>query len=136
MMQKLLEHLWNTIAKANQTDLKLKSSKVMSAKVMIIPLTDELLRKIQYKYILYKINMKPYEYSHGNTKFEFDLSNYAKNVDLKWVTDVDTSKLYLRRLKAKIVKVNIDKLKTVSADLSKLSNLVDNDVNKKLYMIN
>ena len=136
MTQKLLEHLWNTIAKANQTDLKLKSNKVMSAKVMIIPLTDELLRKIQYKYILYKINMKPYEYSHGNTKFEFDLSNYAKNVDLKWVTDVDTSKLYLRRLKAKIVKVNIDKLKTVSADLSKLSNLVDNDVNKKLYMMN
>ena len=116
MMQKLLEHLWNTIAKAKQTDLKLKSNKVMSAKVMIIPLTDELLRKIQYKYILYKINMKPYEYSHGNTKFKFDLSNYAKNVDLKWVTDVDTSKLYLRRLKAKIVKVNIDKLKTVSTD--------------------
>ena len=84
--------------------------------------------------------MKPYEYSRGNTKFEFDLSDYAKNVDLKWVTDVDTSnlaaKLYLRRLKAKIVKVNIDKLKTVSADLSKLSNLVDNDVNKKLYMMN
>ena len=56
-----------------------------------------------------------------------------KKVDLKWATDVDTSnlaaKLYLRRLKAKIVKVNIDKLKTVSADLSKLSNLVDNDVN-------
>ena len=36
---------------------------------------------------------KPYEPFEGNVKFELDLSSYARNVELKNVTGVDTSKL-------------------------------------------
>ena len=40
-------------------------------------------------------------------------------------------------LKAEVDKVDVDKLKTVPVDLSKLSNTVNNDVvQKKLFIIN
>ena len=63
------------------------------------------------------------------------MSNYATKVDLKNATEVDTSKLAansdLASLKAEIDKIDVDKLKTVPADLSKLSNVVNLGVIKK-----
>ena len=68
-----------------------------------------------------------------------DSSNYATKADLKNATGIDTSKLALKsnlaRLKAEADKIDVNKLKTVSVDLSKLSNVVNNVV-KKLCMIN
>ena len=67
-----------------------------------------------------------------------DSSNYATKADLKNATGIDTSKLALKsnlaRLKAEADKIDVNKLKTVSVDLSKLSNV--NNVVKKLCMIN
>ena len=39
-------------------------------------------------------------------------------------------------LKTEVDKLDIDKLVPVPTDLSKLSNVVENDVVKKMYMIN
>ena len=70
-------------------------------------------------------------------KVELDLSNYSTKADLKGATGADTSilaaKSDLASLKAEVDKINIDKLKTVPGDLSKLSNLVDNVVKKTVY---
>ena len=41
------------------------------------------------------------------------------------------SKIYLHGLKTKVDKIDVDKLETVPADLSKLSNVVNNNVVKK-----
>ena len=64
------------------------------------------------------------------------MSNYATKADLKNVTGTDTSKLAaksdLANLKAETDKLDIDKLVPVSVDLSKLSDVVKNDVVKKL----
>ena len=69
-----------------------------------------------------------------------NLSNYATKLDLKNVTGAHISKLAVKSdlaiLKAEIDKVDVDNLKTVSVDLSKLSIVVNNDVVKKLCMIN
>ena len=63
------------------------------------------------------------------------MSNYATKADLKNATVVDTSKLAAKSdlvsLKAEVDKIDVDKLKTVPVDLSKLSNVADNDVVKK-----
>ena len=68
------------------------------------------------------------------------MSDYATKSYLKNATGVDTSeftrKVDLANLKSDIDDLDIDKLKTVPADLSKLSNVVKNDVFKKLCMIN
>ena len=70
-----------------------------------------------------------------NINVKFDLSNYATKTDLKKATGIDTSKLALKSnlvsLKARIDKVDLGKLKTVPVDLSKLSNVVNNDLVKK-----
>ena len=64
-----------------------------------------------------------------------DLSNYATKTDLKNVTHVDTSgfalKTNLASLKPEVDKLDIDKLAPVPDDLSKLSDVVKNDVVKK-----
>ena len=64
-----------------------------------------------------------------------DLSNYATKTDLKNVTHVDTSsfalKTNLANLKTEVDKLDIDKLAPVPVDLSKLSDVVKNDVVKK-----
>ena len=69
-----------------------------------------------------------------------DLSTYVTKTDLKNATAVDTSKLVakpdLPSLKANVDKIDVDKLNTVPVDLSKLSSVVNNDVAKKMYMIN
>ena len=65
-------------------------------------------------------------------KIELDLSNYATKSEVK--KSVDTSqfakRVDLSSLKSEIDKLDIDKLKPVPTDLSKLSNVVDNDVIK------
>ena len=64
-----------------------------------------------------------------------DLSNYATKTGLKNVTHVDTSgfalKTNLASLKPEVDKLDIDKLPPVPDDLSKLSDVVKNDVVKK-----
>ena len=64
-----------------------------------------------------------------------DLSNYATKTGLKNVTHVDTSgfalKTNLASLKPEVDKLDIDKLAPVPDDLSKLSDVVKNDVVKK-----
>ena len=63
-----------------------------------------------------------------------NLSNYATKADLKLATGLDTSSLVSQTdsacLKTKIYNLDVDKLKTVPADLSKLINVVNNDVVK------
>ena len=72
--------------------------------------------------------------SSNNIKVELDLANYATKDDVKNITHVDVSsyaaKTNLAALKTKVDKIDIDKLKTVPADLAKLSNVVKNDVVK------
>ena len=76
----------------------------------------------------------PYRGSGKNIKVEVDLSSYATKTDLKNVTHADASsfasKANLANLKTEVYKIDVDKLKTVSADLAKLSNVVKNDVVK------
>ena len=83
---------------------------------------------------------KPCESFGGDINVKVDLSNYATKADLKNATGIDTSKLALKltfvSLKAEIDKIDADKLKTVPVDLSKLSNVLNNGVVKKLCMIN
>ena len=97
----------------------------------------------------------------GSMKFELDFSNYATKAVLKTATGVDTSKfakkvdlanlksntdkldIYklknvlnkLNNLKSKLDNLDVDKLVPVPVDLSKLSNVVKNDVVKKMYIL-
>ena len=67
-------------------------------------------------------------------KVELDLSNYATKADLKETTGVVTLNLATSAtLKAEADKMDIDKLKTVPADLIKVRNVVDNDVKITVY---
>ena len=96
-------------------------------------------------------------------KIELDLSNYATKAGLKNATGVDTSKfakkidlvnlksnvdkcrldidklknvlISLSNLKSKVDKLDVDKLVPVPVDLSKLSDVVKNDVVKKMYIM-
>ena len=78
---------------------------------------------------------KPFRNFGGNINVKVDLSNYATKTDLKNVTHVDTSsfalKTNLANLKTEVDKLDIDKLAPVPVDLSKLSDVVKNDVVKK-----
>ena len=77
----------------------------------------------------------PYKSSSNNIKVELDLSNYATKDDVKNITHVDVSsyatKTNLVALKTEVDKIDVDKLKTVPDDLTKLSNVVKNEVVKK-----
>ena len=77
----------------------------------------------------------PYNNSSKNIKVELDLSNYATKDNVKNITYVDVSnyasKTNLAALKTEADKIDTEKLKTVPADLAKLSNVVKNDVVKK-----
>ena len=69
-----------------------------------------------------------------------DLSNHARKTDQKNITHVDTSSFVLKTnlasLKPEVDKIDIDKLVSVSVDMSKLSDIVKNEVAKKLCMVN
>ena len=73
----------------------------------------------------------PYGSSSKNIKVELDLSNFATKDDDKNITHVDVSsyasETNLAALKSEVDKIDTDKLKTVPADLAKLSNVVKND---------
>ena len=79
---------------------------------------------------------KPYEPFGGDVNVKVDHSNYATKEDIKSISHVDTSsfalKTSLANLKTEVDKLDIDKLVPVPVDLSKLSNVVKNDVVKKI----
>ena len=78
---------------------------------------------------------KPYELFGGDINVKSDLLNYAIKADIKYISYVDTSsfalKTNLANLETEGDKLDIDKLGLVTADLSKLSDVVKKDVVKK-----
>ena len=89
-----------------------------------------------YKRVYYKMSYyPPYQSSSNNIKVELDLTNYATNTDLNNITHVDTSsfaiKTNLAALKTEVDKIDVDKSKTTTVDLAKLTNAVKNDLVKK-----
>ena len=111
---------------------------------MIIRLIPGLIKKIQCDSTgcnFIKISQyfpKPYKPFGGDITVKVDLSNYATKADIKNISHVDTSsfalKTNLASLKTEVDKLDIDKLAPVPVDLSKLSDVVKNDVvGKDLY---
>ena len=100
---------------------------------MIILLIVGLIKKTLYKMSQYF--PKHYEPFGGDINVKTDLSNYATKADIKNISHVDTSsfalKTNLANLKTEGDKLDIDKLKPVPTDLSKLSNAVKNDIVEK-----
>ena len=100
---------------------------------MIILLIVGLIKKTLYKMSQYF--PRPYKQFGGDINVTVDLSNYATKDDIKNITHVDTLSFALKtnlpNLKTELDKLDVDKLATVHVDLSKLSNLVKNDVVKK-----
>ena len=80
---------------------------------------------------------KPFRSLRGNINVKVHLPNYTTKSDIKNISHVDTSsfavKTNLASLKTEVDKLDIDKLAPVPVDLSKLSDVVKNDVVKKLY---
>ena len=78
---------------------------------------------------------KHYEPFGGDINVKVDLTNYVTKADIKNISHVHTSsfalKTNLANLKTEIDKLDIDKLVPVPVDLSKLSDVVKNDVVKK-----
>ena len=91
---------------------------------------------------------EPYTHSVKKIKVELDFSNWATKLDLKDATGADTLKfakkpdlasLTLEADKLHIdilAELDVDKLELVSVDLNTLSDAVDNNLVKKLYMMN
>ena len=78
---------------------------------------------------------EPYRSFRGTINVTIGLSYYATKADLKHATRTDTSNFKLKSnlasLKAVVDQLDVDKLKTVPVNLSKLSNVVNNEVVKK-----
>ena len=78
---------------------------------------------------------KPCEPLGGDINVKLDLSRYVAKADIKNISHADTSSFALKTnladLKTEVDKLDIDKLVTVPVDLSKLSDVVKNDVVKK-----
>ena len=79
---------------------------------------------------------KPFNSHFGDSiKIKINLSNYATKTDIKNISHVDTSsfalKTNLANLKPEVDQLDIDKLVPIPAALSKLTNVVKNDVAKK-----
>ena len=83
---------------------------------------------------------KPFRNFGVNINVKVDLSNYATKTDWENISHVDSSsfalKTNLTNLKSEVDKLDIDKLAPVPVDLIKLSDVVKNDVVKKLYIMN
>ena len=105
---------------------------------MIILLIAGLIKKTLYKMSQYFPTS--YEPFGGNINVKVDLSNYAAKDDIKNITHVDTSSFALKanvaNLKTEVDRLDIGNLVPVPTDLSKLSDVVNNDVIKKMYMRN
>ena len=78
---------------------------------------------------------EPYEPFGGDINVKVDLSNYATKADIKNISHVDASSFALKKnlanLKTEIDKLDIGKLVPVPVDLSKLSDVVRNNVVKE-----
>ena len=100
---------------------------------MIIFLIAGLIKKTLYKMSQYF--PKSYEPFGGDVNVKIDLSSYTTKADIKNISHVDTSSFALKKklanLKSEVDKLDIDKLKPVLTDSSKLNNVVKNDVVKK-----
>ena len=88
----------------------------------------------------YKVSQyfpKTYEPFVGDINVKVDLSNYATKADIQNISHVNTSSFALKtnsaNLKSEVDKLDIDKLVPVPVDVS---DVVKNDIVKKLYMIN
>ena len=77
----------------------------------------------------------PYSKHDASVAVKLDLTNYATKDDVKNITHVDVSsfasKTNLDALKTEVDMLDTDKLKTTPADLTKLTNTVNNDLVKK-----
>ena len=97
---------------------------MLNGKAMTIHLIVGLRKKTLNKMSQYF--PKPYKSFGRDINVKVDLSNYVTKLDLKNATGVDTSKLVAKSdlvsVKAKVDKIDLDKLKTVPVDLSELSN--------------
>ena len=112
-----------------------------NGKVIIIHLIVEFIKKVWCdSKVLQRIKIskffpEPYDRFGRSINNTVDLSNYATKTHLKNVTHVDTSSFVLKTdlaiLKTEVDKLDIDKLAPVPTDLSKLNNVVKNDVVKK-----
>ena len=78
---------------------------------------------------------KPFRNFGGNINVKVDLSDYATKTDIKNISHVDASRFALKtnlpNIKTEVDKLDIDKLVSIPVDLSKLSDVVKNDVVKK-----
>ena len=83
---------------------------------------------------------EPCELFGGDINVTVALSNYATKTHLKNVTHVDTSSFVLKtnlaNLKTEVDTLDIDKLVPAPVDLSTLSDVVKNNVVKKLCLMN
>ena len=79
--------------------------------------------------------LKSFRSFERNINVKVDLPNYATKTDIKNISHVDTSsfalKTNLANLKTELDKLDIEKLLPVPTDLSKLSNIIKNNVVKK-----
>ena len=78
---------------------------------------------------------KKYEPLDGDINVKVDLSNSGTKADIKNISHIDTSSFALKTnspsLKTEVDKLDVDKSTPVLVDLSKLSEVVRNDVVKK-----
>ena len=78
---------------------------------------------------------KSYEPFSGDINVKVGFSTYAIKADIKNISHIDISsfalKTSLASFKSEVDKLDIDKLKLVPTDLSKLSNVLKNNVVKK-----
>ena len=82
---------------------------------------------------------KPFDSHFGDSiKVKIDLGNYGTKADIKNISNADTLifalKTNLANLKTEVDKLDFDKLTPVPTDLSKLSNVVKNDVVKMMLL--
>ena len=141
MVNQLLEvFMKKNFPKANQKKFKIEKiiNYMSNGKDVIIHLIVGLIKRPCIKTSQYF--PKPFRSFGGNINVKVDLSNYATKTELKNVTHIDTSgfalKINLASLKTEVNKLDIDKLAPVPVDLSKLNDVVKNDVVKKMCIIN
>ena len=99
---------------------------------MIIHLIAWLIKMMLNEITLYKNESIQYGPFGGDINIKFDLSNYAAKAEI----GIDTSKLAANSdlaAKAEIDKWALDELIRVPVQLSKLSDVVKNDVKKTVY---
>ena len=138
MVKKVLELLQNTNKKKFRIEKVIKKKEInymSNGKVIIVYSIVRLIKKALYKVSQYFTN--PYRSFRGNFKVELDLPSYVTKADLKNTAGVETSnfaaKSDLASLKTEKDKLDADNLKATPIDLSKLSNVVNNDVKKNVY---